>query len=344
MGTGACWIWAAGEGRTREPQPAAFLAIGETGLSGTPASAKLAIVADEQYHLYVNSRWIGSNVLRPDAPLDTYEVAPYLIAGPNRVVVELFSRRGTGGLLVALTIGHEPEPRLVTDEQWRIVRHADADLYRPEVPIAGGEPPVVWAEAPTGRWRMGPSVLRPALVPALGEPTVVQPRRARCSGLQCPCAGSGCTWQRIDRWAEVLPPQAANEITLFDWGRTVVGYPLLDLAGTRDERALLATGDNAATLHSELQELVLPVSGAAFWHSAVPRRFRYLRVYGRALLRPPKVLVLDPDRAEQLLAAPFSWRGVFGLPSVERKADPIITEISVRVRSEGNPPREVPTG
>lgn len=333
---GAQWIWASGEGRAKNPAPAAFLAVADVRLAAVPASASFAIVADEQYHLYVNERWIGSNVLGARATLDTYEVAPYLAPGNNRVVVELYSRRGAGGLLAVLASGDDAAPLLVTNADWRIVRHATPAVYHPYSAALAGEAPQVWGAPPTGRWRITRRTERTPLVPAYGQPTVVGPRRARCSGPECPCGETGCDWLRVDRHAGVVPAAAVGEITLFDWGRTVVGYPIVDLHGTDGAHALLATSDDAAELHHAVQELIHPVPGAAFWHSARPRAFRYLRVFGERVTRPPRLLLLSPEQAAQLVIPWTPWPGAFGLPAVERAPDPLVIDVARRVGAAAN--------
>ncbi len=332
---GAQWIWASGEGQDKLPKPAAFLAVADVAISEPPASAQFAIVADEQYHLYVNERWIGSNIFRPDATFDTYDVASYLAPGNNRVVVELYSRRGVGGLLAVLETDNEATPRLVTNADWRIVRHVTPEVYHPYSSALAGEIPLVWGAPPTGRWRVEQRLARSPLAPAYGQPVVVGPRRARCSGPNCPCADGGCGWHRVDRRAGIVPAPAVGEITLFDWGRTVVGYPIVDLHGTAGGRALLATSEDATQLHHETQELIQPVPGAAFWHSARPRAFRYMRVFGYRVTRPPRLLVLSPEQASRWVFESIPWRGAFGLPVADRAPDPIVVELVRRVGAVG---------
>lgn len=157
---GAEWIWIPTS--RGERYPVAFFALRDFALDAPPASARLAVTADEEYVLTLNSRRVGTGGWVPGAPLDVYEVAPLLRAGGNRLEIELRSSRGIGGLLLQLT-GPDGRPLAVSDRGWRLLRREDAELLRGRRPQeALGEPVASWGWPPLGRWgepRPGP--LRP---------------------------------------------------------------------------------------------------------------------------------------------------------------------------------------
>ncbi|RMH20648.1 MAG: hypothetical protein D6696_07640, partial [Acidobacteria bacterium] len=150
---GARWIWAPGVSLAKSPPPVAFYASARLWLPAPPRQARLAIVADEEYAAWLGDGWIGAGAYRPHGGVDVYEVADRLVAGENRIVVELRSSRGAGGLLAVLEA--DGRPLVASGAEWRIHRRWSADLWRPASPRPTGEAPRLWGRPPTGRWRPG---------------------------------------------------------------------------------------------------------------------------------------------------------------------------------------------
>ncbi len=195
------WIWQPFD--ARDHTPAAFFAARDFHLAAPPPRARLLITADEAYIVTLNGKRIGAGAFSPDqppgpppgrrgAPLDVYEVGPLLLPGGNRLLVELRSARGAGGLLASLIDEATGRQLVGTDERWRILPRHEEGLARGWLPIGGGVPALVWGYPPIGRWglpRAG-APPRPLLTEQLGPPS------ARCpdAPLSAPRqAGRGAT-------------------------------------------------------------------------------------------------------------------------------------------------------
>ncbi len=266
----AQWIWRAMD--RKDNYPTVFYAVRDFELESPPGRARLLITADEEYVATLNGRPVAAGVYvrrNSGTTLDAYEVGPLLRAGGNRLVVELRSGRGTGGLLAALEDG-AGEPILVSDESWRIYRKHELGLVRGWLPLGNdgaGEPAFCWGNPPLGRWgqpRLGP--IEPLLPQAPLVPAVsALPLALNLGGNE---AGR--------------PPGSP---VLYDWGREVEGYLTLDVPPSKDPgTGLLFLGakppDPRRTPYTA-PVLVLP--GRHDWMDAQPRRFRYAVVMGLAL-------------------------------------------------------------
>jgi hypothetical protein len=309
--TGAAeWIW---KPMARdESSPVAFDLVRDFALDPPPARARLLVAADEEYILYLNGRRLGSGRLRVGQKgrrgtlLDTYEIADELAPGGNRLVVEVRSGRGVGGLLLALLDGASGRVLLGTDERWRIFRRDDPFLLRGLAPIQEtGEPSASWGLPPMGRW---------------GVPEVDPARSPRPLYRELAAAGPPATARPLtlaDPPARGLPPVPR---TVFDFGREVTGYLHLDFAPDRVQRSgLLYTGSAGIPSLGEARPdgAVITLPGRNGWDDACPRRLRYAMVLGLAP-RGAKVQPVDPARVAPLLLRPprgASARpeGVFGL-------------------------------
>lgn len=287
---GAEWIWAAGS--FDRGLPIAFFAIGEVTLDVVPAAARLAITADEDYRLYVNDAWVAAGAYQPGHGLDVYEVGALLHAGRNRLVVELRSSRGAGGLLAALSSDQE-QPLLVTDGGWRIARRYRPDLFRSRLPLVEvadleTEAARVWGAPRVGRWRVGrtPVVRKRWFSPAV-EPALSLPVRALRPE-------PGARWQRVAATRPRLPRAARAIDTIFAWPGEVTGVLVLDLREAEHATALVRVASSLdeleATMRDQRSLLMIPVPGAPYWRAPAALRFRYLEVSGVALSRRPSVL------------------------------------------------------
>lgn len=306
--SGAEWIWI--ERSRTDRSPAAFYAVRDFFLDEAPARAKLLILADPEYVLTLNGRRIGSGQYEPGGParLDVYEVGDLLVAGGNRLLVELRSDRGAGGLLAALQDG-QGRTLVRTDGDWRIVARHHFGLIRGLLPIGPDDdlqslPAFTWGAPPTGRWG------RPEAGPVLPRLTELM-------------RGEPITAKRLpSRPIPALPATSARYVALFDWGREVTGYLTLQMpAGEGLRKALLFTGDQPPDpLRDRPAGAVLAMTGRRSWTDAQARRFRYVLVIGD---RPAsaRVLPVEPKRSAGRIVDPADTtagggrkvEGVFGL-------------------------------
>lgn len=259
--TGAAeWIWIPTS--RGERYPAAFFVLRDFALDAPPASARLAVTADEEYVLTLNARRVGVGGWVPGAPLDVYEVAPLLRAGGNRLEIELRSSRGIGGLLLQLTDA-EGRPILVSDRSWRLARRDDSELIRGRQPLeALGEPVASWGLPPLGRWgepRPGP------LLPLWDQEVTGPPVRALRDG-------SG----EVAGYLELrLPPARERRTALVFFDDAERGVPVVVPAGAerwldsqpRRFRALRLVG-----ISGRFAARVFPVSPEILARRSRPRR------------------------------------------------------------------------
>ncbi|HKV07680.1 MAG TPA: hypothetical protein VJ725_06035 [Thermoanaerobaculia bacterium] len=266
---GAQWIWA--ERHRDDASPAAFYAVRDFDLEAPPERARLLVTADPEYVLHLNGKRVGSGEYAPGAGLDVYEVGPLLLPGGNRLVVELRSERGSGGLLASLVDGTTGDLLVGTDARWRVVRRQDPGLVRGWLSIADAEPAHSWGYPPAGRW--GP------------------PKEGREKPLFSDLVG------------RPVPPASARPVpvlggtgTLLDWGREVVGYLSLDVKVEEEMgTALVFTGGgppNPLAVRPDTVVLVAP--GARRWLDSRPRRFRYALVLGLERPATARLLPLAP--------------------------------------------------
>jgi hypothetical protein len=267
------WIWK--PLARSESSPVGFYAVRDFTLDPPPANARLLISADQEYILYLNGRRLGSGRYasgKRGALLDRYEVADRLAPGGNRLLVEVRSGQGTGGLLLALVDGASGRPLLGTDERWRLFRRDHPFLLRGLVPISPklelgeGEDIFSWGLPPMGRWgvpTVGPE--RPLYPDLVGHlPAVAAPRPLLLT----------------HSLGRDLPPVPR---TVFDFGHEVTGYLHLTLAPDRVQRAgLLFTGIDAVPDPLDLRPAgaIITIPDRHGWEDASPRRLRYVLVVG----------------------------------------------------------------
>ena len=319
----ARWIWAAPD--PRGVTPLAFQAARDFELERVPAEARIHVLADEEYILYLNGRRVGGNRYRPGVALDSYRVETLLEAGANRLLVEARSGRRAGGLLLRLTGDHGLE--VVSGPEWRILpRHRDRHLD-PALPLDRTQEPLVWGGPPTGRWRL----------PAAGAelPTHAELTTGR-NRLWPQRLGIGEIWRETPQWRpsrRLRPssPSLGQEVT-FDWGREVTGYLGL-FFGTREwPKALLYFGCEPPGPQVSPDDHALGARGRLLWTSARPRRFRCVTVLAPDGIRGAFAVEVDATRAAPLLAAGEAGlrEGVFGLD----EPPPLVTPVEHEIRRE----------
>lgn len=260
----------------RDVHATAFYAIRDFDVANPPASARLLITADEEYVVTLNGKRIaagtcfrrGSGTL-----LDSYEVGPFLRPGGNRLLVEVRSGRGAGGLLAALR--SEATELVVTDESWRIFLRHELGLVRGWLSLRGaGELAFDWGYPPIGRWGR----------PRIGSASLLLPRTPPVPA------------ESVHPLPLVLGGREAGRPlgspVLYDWGREVEGYLTLDLRPSGEQgTGLLYTGTEPPDLRSgRFTAPVVIQAGRHDWLDAYPRRFRYAVIVG--LSRPMRAAVL----------------------------------------------------
>lgn len=273
------WIWA--RGAAESGRPVAFYAARDFDLGAPlPGGAELRIAADEEYLVWINGMLVGSNRGDSRPRLDRYEVSGLLRVGGNRLLVEARSSWGAGGLLAALAVAGEEDPRVVTDAGWRVFRVHRLGLVRGQWPLAGGEAPQVWAMPPTGRWRFPPpSGLVATASAEPPRPRVLAPRRVT----------------RLPQAPDGLPS------LVFDFGRELVGTLRFEMARGGGAAGRLWVAAEPLTLYDRLP-VARPQSipGRGSWQDSVPRRFRYAAFSGEAQLAVVQVLLSEGRAAYEV--------------------------------------------
>ncbi|MBW8873469.1 MAG: hypothetical protein JF614_00760 [Acidobacteria bacterium] len=292
----AQWIWK--DVNWDDHQPTAFYVLRDFDVAAPPAEARLLITADEEYVLTLNGRTIGAGAFHPGAILDVYEVGPLLLPGANRLMVELRSSRGAGGLLASLVDG-AGRSLVGTDDRWRIFPKYELGLERGWLPLTGGAPVYCWGYPPMGRWgRPRPGPVKP-LFGGLGELDFL-------SKAAVPAASSF----PLPPVLPVATGRPPGSPVLYDWGREVTGYLSVEVPpSAKLGVALLFTGDQPPDpLRSEPGGSILVVPGRHQWMDARPRRFRYAVILG---LVPPASLSMLPAPVPPVPVR--EEKGVFGI-------------------------------
>jgi hypothetical protein len=303
------WIWAPGP--RQQTFPRAFYAVRDFHVDKVPESAEILVSADEEYILYLNGARLGSNRAATPAEVDRYPVGARLRRGGNRLVAELRSASGAGGLLLALGEPSGDGLRLVSDASWRIFDRHHPGLHRAWLPLEeGSEPAVSMGRPPVGRWRvpeLGPS--RPAYEDLAGgllrraprEPVRVQ-------------RGEGGSWLPWKRDGEERTEPLGSWVT-FDWGEVVSGYLLLDhRLELLSITGLLFVGEDLPDPRGrQVDSCLVTVPESVTWEDVLPRRFRYVTVLGLEGLEGAALYEVDPGPGAVLLAAAPSSPRVFAV-------------------------------
>ena len=158
----AAWIWY--PGKVLESRPVRFWATRDFTLPAQPARAMAKVFVDREHVLYVNGTRAGGGRQRPGDPLAVYDVAPLLVAGPNRVAIEAASPTGIGGVLFSMDVENFGRDALVSDAGWSV------DLDESARERGARYRPMVWGPPPQYPWGY-PRMPRPnelAGAPTLG--------------------------------------------------------------------------------------------------------------------------------------------------------------------------------
>lgn len=321
------WIWASS--RVTDGGPIAFFAVRDFEIGAAPERARLFAVADEGYLAFLNGHLVGGgNLTAGGGAVDAYEVAPFLRAGPNRLVAELRSSRGVGAFLAALEIeGAEPR-RIVTDGEWRIFWQVRRKLLDGTDAVEGGARVRVWGAPPVGRWgapwRIRELPVFEALSSAQEEPLL-------------PAVVLG--WREGEGWVPLPGPSrfvSGEGAVLFDWGKEVTGYLGLRFKDSQPVTARIHVGGDRPDPFQRSPDIVLAgVPGRRSWHDVRPRRLRYAMVLGlEGVAVEGRVFPTDPVASAALLEPEVGRRGAFGLEPPRLRAP---VEHEVRGELEGVP-------
>ncbi len=302
------WIWR--DHDLRHVQAAGFYAVKEFDLVAAPAEAEVRILGDAEYLLLLNGARIGSNRFVSGAAVDRYRVEPWLVPGRNRVVVELRSPAGAGGLRFELLAGGQQLVR--SDGSWSIYRTHWRGLFG-ERPMPAGERPRLLGRSPLGRWGSpGLGQVRPAFEDALAAAEPIPSALVRLTGVPEPWRRSAGRERR---------PASLGPLVEFDFGVERTGYLQLayrEAPGRRSETpmpaVLLAFADQpiggppwaASTLFR-------PIPGAGLYQDSTVRRFRYLAVAGLPGVFSAEVLATSEASWRALAPVAASPAGILGI-------------------------------
>lgn len=262
------WIWA--EDVSAEDGWVTFFLFRDFELgSAVPESATLAVQADGGYWAFVNQHAVGSGAYRERAGLDSYEVARFLRPGPNRVVIQVRSRRGIGGLLARLELGDQGA--VVTDRRWKTFGRYESAVTR-----SGFVPEDVgrvksWGAPPVGAWRVA---REPNPVPVLADQLVP----VQTAGVARVRALGEREWNR--RFPDPAQREPLGRWVIFDLGRLVEGYLNVVFTERHGVRGLVYTGTDRPTGPDSSDPVTWFSSppGRGSWTDVQPRRFRFVSV------------------------------------------------------------------
>jgi hypothetical protein len=135
----ARWIWWTDD--LEQPLPLHFWAVRSFRLDSAPG-ARARIFADGAWNLWINGEKVGSGRQQPGDRLVTIDASGRLRVGENRVVLDVLSETGAGGILFALDVGTS-EHAVVSDGTWRMSpSEAEARAGRGRAAILWGRPPM----------------------------------------------------------------------------------------------------------------------------------------------------------------------------------------------------------
>jgi hypothetical protein len=307
-GDAAVWIWR--DHDLRHVQAASFYAVKEFDLVATPAEAEARILGDAEYVLLLNGRRIGSNGFVSGAALDRYRVERWLVPGRNRLVVELRSPLGAGGLRFELLAAGQQLVR--SDGSWTIYRNNWRGLFG-ERPMPAGERPRLLGPSPLGRWGSpGLGALRPVFEDALAAaepiPSVLYRKFGALDSWR-PSAGRG------------RRPASLGPLVEFDFGTERTGYLQLAYreapvrrAETPMPAALLAFADEPIGGPPwTASALFRPIPGAGLFQDSTVRRFRYVAVAGLPGVFSAEVLATTEASWGALAPAAVPAAGILGI-------------------------------
>jgi hypothetical protein len=270
------WIW--DRHRLADGDPIAFFATRDFRLPAGRQYAKIKILGDPEYTLYLNGVEVGGKRVLDSHRLDVYDVSSIARTGRNRAVVAVRSANGVGGLILSLDIAPERENVVVTDRSWRIFRSwspllLERDLYQlhPLAPMSLGRPPM-------RRWNYLTKAPTPLFQPPQRE---VQPRHVISFASALP------EFRTLE--GVVVVGRKAVRATAYDFG-PMRGYGRISLPGgvSATSQVILVRYANAPSELSLMEGRVEQIVLAPGEQSVIDpqkRLFRYIIIYGRDNVR-----------------------------------------------------------
>ncbi len=275
--TGAAeWIWPQPAG-AQPGRPAAYLLFADFELDQAPqAAARLFVTADLEYAVHLNGHQIARGGFRRGEPIDEFQVAHLLRAGPNRLTIEARTPHGDGGALAGIELGDGSMP-LVTNDSWRFLDAWDPGIVKGIVKGGdNGAPARVrsWGRPPVGRWGRV----------ARGQLAKPEPIR-RSAGTH--------RIVRVSSSPGLDVPAAERSSWRVDFGRDVHGVLELEF---RPEDARSGAGPGSARPPADRQirlchadecerRPLVPTAGRPAWRDSAARTFDTVVVYGVKELR-----------------------------------------------------------
>jgi len=296
------WIWSADPPDLVEPR--AFFVARDFDLATVPASARLEVIGDPEYVVYLGGDRIGSGSYEAGQGLDVYEVAPELHPGSNRVVLELRSPIGSGGATLRI-VDAAGRKLVATDDHWHIYAMSWKGLVEGQ-PLWGNGTAKVLGASPLGRWGIpAPTPPRPLFENAVDLAHALGGRT-----FQAPLTST--RWHRLRRRARHAPP--LGPLVTIDFGAVLRGYLHLDLDPGANGPLLVRYGLAPASRRGWVpDEVVVPIANRSYWQGPVPRTFRFVEIAGTSEVTWAAVLPIEPS-AWAALARPTTTPGLFGIP------------------------------
>jgi hypothetical protein len=332
-GVERAWIWS--DDPPRKVEPSAFFVARDVEIDAFTDAARLELLADPEYVVYVNGKRVGSGRAAAANEIDVYPVAPRLRRGWNRIVIELRSPTGSGAVTLRLDDGRG-RTVLAADPDWLVYRTLWRGLLAGEPFIEAAKVKLL-ATSPFGRWsaaRLG--IARPRFDQVVAGRALAPLAWRRAGERQ---------WREISRVGkEGRRPGGSVEV---DFGREVAGYLRLSFDRKSAARGLLRFGTELAESPGwNPDAIVLTSPNRGSWQDAEPRRFRYVELVGLDQLDGVALLPMTDAGYARLATPPAAAL----LSSIVRPVRlPVVDEIWRRYgmpfRSGAQaPPAPVPAG
>lgn len=295
------WIWSADV--DAEDGWASFFVYRDFEVGAVvPTRAQLVVQADGGYWAFVNQHPVGSGGFREGAPADSYQVETFLRPGANRLLLQVRSRRGIGGVIANLDLGDSPG--VVTDGRWKAFARYESAVLGPGFIPEDVVSTKVWGRPPIGAW---PVSSQAAEIPLLADQLLPE-QRARVTRIRP--LGQRDWEKRFPSPDEHLP---LGRWVVFDLGEVVHGYVNVAFASRAGVRGLIYTNRERPSGPDTADPAVWFAAppGRGSWTDLQPRSFRFVTVLSLAELSGLRVFETDPGWVEARGAGQVRSRRAF---------------------------------
>ncbi|MBZ0112506.1 MAG: hypothetical protein K8J08_08605 [Thermoanaerobaculia bacterium] len=256
-----------------------------------PASARLLIQADEEYHLSINGQWVGAGRYRDGTRWDAYPISSLVRPGENQLRVELRSSRGVGGLLLCLQAEAGAPCWLRSNELWKVVP-ADRSPSRSAK---------AWGQAPVGKWPLPTGILERGLASV------------------CIDTAHPATPRRIVALDPLTRGEGEDEVSLpvwsLRWGPRARAILELDLDPAVRHLGELSFGHNRRLpVDRTSRETVITEPGQSTFRSVTGRELRIAEVDGIAEVLGGRYYRVRDECDDWMFELPPPTEGLLGLP------------------------------